>query len=314
MLGALLLWFTLERVSVEALAAVLATSTLWYLAPFLVALAAFCWLKAARWSIFLEHTLPVGPRKLISGVVIGYAGTTLMPMQLGELVRAYVTSRTTGMPIGAVLGSILLERLVDIMVLALIVAIVLLTGTSLDSSLGRVSAWLFGLAVLALFSLAFLVIRQKESTAAQYFIGARLPRRFQVTLREQWSAIKMGVSSIANTRSYARIVVFSIAQWLCMLACVWFSLQAVGLSLPIAASLSVLAATLLGMSLPAGPGYIGTIQVAYLVALAPFGASPESAIAASIIYHVLLCAPLLTAGILWLGALDISWHDLRHAH
>ena len=48
----------------------------------------------------------------------------------------------------------------------------------------------------------------------------------------------------------------------------------------------VLAATTFGVTLPAAPGFLGTVQAAYVLALAPYGVSRSDAFAASAFFHV----------------------------
>lgn len=310
-LGAAFLWISLARVNLgELMTAVRAADPSWIL-PFIASLAGFCWFKAARWSVLLAPVVVSTASRLVAPVVVGYAGTTLMPMQMGEIVRAYMVSKTHGIRMAAALGSIVLERLLDVLVLLAIVAIVLKSGAELDSSLGRASIWLFALSLFALAILAFLVLLPRAARTAWQWLAPAVPGQVHRFLLDQLEAIASGTAAIGRPGTYVRIFVASALQWACMLGCAWMSLQAVGLHLPVTAAMAVLATTLLAMSLPAGPGYIGSIQVAFLVALAPFGVSPGLAVAASLFYHALLCGPLLLAGTLYLAAAGISWRDLR---
>jgi uncharacterized protein (TIRG00374 family) len=310
-LGAAFLWISLARVDAgELIAAIRAADPSWIL-PFIASLAAFCWFKAARWSVLLAPIVRSSAKRLVSAVVVGYAGTTLMPMQMGELIRAYMLSKTHRIRMGAALGSIVLERLLDVLVLLVIVAGILHSGARLDSSLGRASLWLLALSLLALAGLTFLVLRPRTARAAWQRLAPAVPRQIHKFLLDQLAVIASGTAAIGRPGIYARILILSVLQWACMLACAWMSLHAVGLQVPVTAAMAVLATTMLAMSLPAGPGYIGTIQFAFLVALAPFGISPDLAVAASLFYHALLCGPLLLAGTLYLAAAGIRWRELR---
>jgi uncharacterized membrane protein YbhN (UPF0104 family) len=57
------------------------------------------------------------------------------------------------------------------------------------------------------------------------------------------------------------------------------------------------------MSLPSGPGYVGSIQLAFTLGLAPFGVAAGTAIATSLFYHVLVCGSLIVAGLIALHRL-----------
>jgi hypothetical protein len=313
-LAAVFLWLALRKLDVGATVATLAEINPLGMPPFLLALAAFCWFKAARWSTLLAPVVPATTRQLLAPIVVGYAGTTLMPMQMGELVRAYVASRTVGIRIAAALASIVLERLLDVLVLLAILGAVLSTGARLDTALGRVGLWLLGLSALGIAFMGILVFRPQPIHALLDRLGRRLPGRVSHFLREQFTAVASGFAALRRPAAYARIVAASALQWSCMLACVSISLWAVGLELAVPAAMAVLATTLLGMSLPAGPGYVGTIQVAFLVALKPFGVDSETAIAASLFYHALLCIPLLIWGAGYAASLGLTWRELRPTH
>jgi hypothetical protein len=64
------------------------------------------------------------------------------------------------------------------------------------------------------------------------------------------------------------------------------------------------------MSLPSGPGYVGSIQLAFTLGLAPFGVAAGPAIAASVFYHVLVCGSLIVAGLIALHRLGGTLRSL----
>lgn len=310
-LSAVFLWLAFRHVAIEDLRAALETVDMRWAWLFIFALAAFCWFKAVRWSVLLESVGNTSPRQLVAPVIVGYAATTLMPMQMGELVRAYVASKVLGIRVAAALGSIALERLLDILVLLAIVTILLIAGAHPNASFGRAAAWLLAPTVLAFAIIAFLVLMPHKARSILRQLCQLLPGKSRQSLYYQLEAALSGVAAIGRPAAYLRIVLTSVLQWSFMLACVWISLRAVGLHLPITATLAVLAATLLGMSLPSGPGYVGTIQVAFVIALEPFGTSHAIAMAASFFFHLLLCGILLFSGGSCLLLLGIKWRELR---
>jgi len=106
------------------------------------------------------------------------------------------------------------------------------------------------------------------------------------------------------------LAVSSLAQWGLMAGCIAASCVALDLHVPFAAAVSVLGLTIIGMSLPSGPGYLGSIQLAFALGLAPFHVEASAAIAASVFYHVLVCGSLILAGIASLYRLGGSFSTL----
>ena len=86
-------------------------------------------------------------------------------------------------------------------------------------------------------------------------------------------------------------------QWVAVLGCVVFSLRAVDVPVTIAGSVSVLLLNVIGLTLPAAPGHVGTVQLAFIAGLAPFGVAHEDAFAASVIYNLLMVVPTVLLGI-----------------
>lgn len=98
-----------------------------------------------------------------------------------------------------------------------------------------------------------------------------------------------------------------------MAGCIGASCAALGLDVPFAAAASVLGLTIIGMSLPSGPGYVGSIQLAFTLGLAPFHVAAGPAIAASVFYHVLVCGSLILAGLVVLYRLGGTLRTLVSA-
>jgi uncharacterized membrane protein YbhN (UPF0104 family) len=59
----------------------------------------------------------------------------------------------------------------------------------------------------------------------------------------------------------------------------------------------VLLLNVIGLTLPAAPGHVGTLQLAFIAGLAPFGVEAEEAFAASVIYNVLMVVPTVILGL-----------------
>jgi hypothetical protein len=55
-----------------------------------------------------------------------------------------------------------------------------------------------------------------------------------------------------------------------------------------------------GITLPSSPGYFGNIQLAYVLALKPFGIDAGSAIAASLFFHALAYPAVVIVGLIYL--------------
>ena len=107
---------------------------------------------------------------------------------------------------------------------------------------------------------------------------------------------RVGLGAIGTPRLLFPIFGLSLLQWLVFLGCVAFSLRAVDVPVTLASAVSVLLLNVIGLTLPAAPGHVGTVQIAFVVSLAPFGVTQEQAFAASVVYNFLIVVPTVILG------------------
>ena len=96
---------------------------------------------------------------------------------------------------------------------------------------------------------------------------------------------------------FVPVVVLSIAQWLLITACIYLSVRAVGIDQGPLVALIVLPLTVIGLTLPTAPAYIGTLQACFLVALHPLGVPQATALAASFVYAGVVAVPTSLAAV-----------------
>jgi len=80
------------------------------------------------------------------------------------------------------------------------------------------------------------------------------------------------------------------------------SMMAIGVTIGPAVTVIVLTATVVAVTLPNAPGYIGALQAAFVFALLPFGISTESAFAGSVFFLVGNWTPVTIVGGLFMLA------------
>ena len=313
LVSAFFLWLALRNVDAARTLSALAGAKYAWAIPLLLCLAGFCLAKAWRWALLLGVAVSRGMPGLTRAILVGYAGTSLLPLQLGELVRAWAATRALNLPAAPVLVSIALERVLDLLAVLVVLSSVLVVGGPLPEGLLR-AGWLFAAGAAAL--LAFLVLyvtRTTQVIALTARVTAFLPPKLHEKLLEQLRKGAEGAHALRRPALWVWLGLSSLAQWGFMAACIWTSGAALGLEMPFAAAASVLGLTIVGMSLPSGPGYVGSIQLAFTLGLAPFGIGADEAVATSVFYHVLVCGSLIAAGVAALYRLGGSFRTLEQA-
>lgn len=294
--GAVLLWLATRAVDIDALAATLRRARPAWIAPFLILLVSFYYLKALRWGVLMAPIASVPKRLLFRAVIIGYASNALLPAQLGDVVRAIVTSREMGLKLAPIVTTLLVERALDLLVVvALLAAAAMLLPNVPDTleTAALVVSLVCGIALVVLFAYGrhtdrWLKLLEQPLSWLPASVGDRV--------RSQAQAGADGARALANAGPFLHVVALSFAKWLLVAGCNLISIVALGIEVPVAAGVLVLACTVLALLLPSAPGYVGAIQIAYVLALKPFGVSASDAVAASLFFHVFAYGFVVLAG------------------
>lgn len=310
-LSALFLYLAVRDLDGRELLESLAAANPVWAVPFVLSLGVFCWLKSIRWARLLRPVAACTGSQLLSPVIIGYMGTGLMPMQLGELARAYVAALKIRARVAPVLASLFVERLLDAFVLFVILGLIGLTRGELEPAY-RVAALLsLGVAAATLVVSWIYAVHTERVVSMVESAAASLPGRWRHFLVDHLRAGAAGMHVLRRPSELLGLMSISLLQWVFMCGCVWISLAAIGHYMSVAPVLTVLATTVLAMMLPAGPGYVGALQLAFVIALTPFGIARSDALAASVFYLAAIWIPLVGGGLVLLHRMGMGFKDLR---
>ncbi|MDH4260680.1 MAG: flippase-like domain-containing protein [Gammaproteobacteria bacterium] len=256
----------------------------------------YLYFKAYRWRYLIQPLTVASTADLLPAVFAGNAGNLIFP-HAGEIARAIVANRRLNVPTSALLASIAVERIFDFLMLLLIALVVLLPVGRMSPDMLLASYVIGALAVVILsVAVAFIMWTEGCLRIVQWMLtpfGARVREGILRQLRAGTS----GLISIARPELFVPILLLSLLQWLMVIACVAFSIAAVDVSVSIASATSVLVLNVIGLTLPAAPGHVGTVQLAFSVALVPFGVAHADAFAASVIYTFCMIATAIAFGL-----------------
>lgn len=297
---ALLLGYALWKVDLEALGEVLARADYRFVGPFLVILTVFFWIKAWRWAVILAPLGRYSARQVAPAMMIGFAANNVLPAHLGEIVRSLWFARRYQQRVSAVLVSQVLERILDVMAILLLYLLAVPWIESPPQAI-QLSVWLVSGVATAM----AVVIYAMRASPQRVFrcwrtLSGKLPASIQSRGEAFLSDVLRALSSVGSPARLALLIANSLLQWSLMGVCVWMSMAAVGVTVGPAITIIVLTATVVAVTLPNAPGYVGALQAAFVFALQPFGVSSESAFAASVFYLACNWIPVTSVGALFL--------------
>ncbi len=248
-------------------------------------------LRAVRWRVLLSPVAAVPFPTTLASLLVGYLANNVLPARLGEVVRSHDLGTRTGLSRPMILGTIVIERVVDTMVVVSIAAAAILVL----SVRGIVaSAVLVGFALTSLLVVIVVVgiyaHRLPGADRVRAFLG-RWPRVRHVLVR-----LRDGLAVASNVRPMAIAVVLSIGSWTCTVLAFAAAAQAVGVEPTIGQAALLAAGTNLATAIPAGPGYVGTFELATVTIAASVGIDKEPALAFAILVHVATLAVTSVGG------------------
>ena len=296
-LGALAFW----RIDPNRLLACLGDVRPALLPLILLSLASLYALRALRWAWLLRPLRRLSVREVLPALMVGGLGDQCLPAHLGEILRVWAIHHEHRLSVAAVVSTIVLERLLDVLSIFALFAAVLpfLPAFPEIRILGGIAVGLggFGMAVLLILCAASAWSGRWQLTLQ----GALrlLPCRVRARATDALHAALAGLAVLRSPRKLAVLLGLSLLQWIANSLVLYFtaaSLSPAGSGLPVEAALLLTVAVVLGGLLPTAPGYLGTMQFCFVVALSPFGIPQERAIVASLYAIVVGSFPVVMVG------------------
>ena len=255
-------------------------------------------IRARRWLLLLRPIAPVG---MVRAFAMNAAGSLLnyvLPIRSGDAARTWWLWRRHRVPAGSALATIVIDKACDLTAVAIVLAgleVVALTG-AVNAPRGLAGAALLALALLgAVLGTALLGPRIARSAFARRVLPARIASglsgqafAFRAGARGLWTP---GLAARLATLTAVAIVIDSFAFTLLF--------AAVGVDVPVLKAMAAYPALLLSFAIPAGPGYLGNLEVAGSLVLAGgLGLASSVAAGAIVLYHGITAANALALGLL----------------
>lgn len=314
LISAVFLFLAFRKTDFRELYAHLAAANYWYLLPASVLTIASLWIRAVRWGLLLHPLKPIGAGTLFSATSIGFMCNNLLPMRLGELIRAFVIGRSAGVRASAAFATIIVERLFDLFAMIGVFGVLLIFAPfhSRDFKIGVLVAFCAGLAALGGLLVFYLWPGPFERIAERV-----LPGKVRVRVLHLLRSFAGGLEIFRDPRRLLGVGGLTILMWFCITVVIEICfasarLEEGGFVLPGSASLLVLVVIAIGVMVPSGPGFVGTMQAAAVFGLGLVGYHDrDRALSFSILYHATQWFPVVLVGLIYLVKENLSFAQVR---
>ena len=310
LISTLFIYLTFRGVEFETILEGLKGVRYRFLIPALSFLLSISFLRSLRWGIVLSPLGRIGQKKLFPITCIGYMAIIVIPMRIGELLRPYLLSTSSRIPMSSALGTIIVERALDILTILGILFFVFFISTS-PGWLLKTGYSLLPIFLLLVLFLCLLYFRMEFTLRLLNPVLKRFPEKLSKKIEELIRNLVDGFSIISNPIRLIYALLLSVFIWVSSALAIYSLYLFQNLQLPFVSSFVVLIITIIGISLPAAPGMVGNFQYASIVALSFFNVEKTDAFIFSMTYYLLGIGLTILLGLIFLPLVDISIKDIR---
>lgn len=296
--GLALLWLWMRTVSLPEVLAHARVQSWWAVALMVTLFLLTSVIRARRWLLLLRPLAPVG---MVRAFAMNAAGSLLnyvLPIRSGDAARAWWLWRRHRIPAGSALATIVIDKACDLTAVAVVLVgleVFALTG-AVHAPRGLLGAVALAIALLAaVLGTALLGPRIARSSLARRL----LPARFAAGLAGQAFAFRAGARGLWTPGLAARLAGLTALALVIDSFSFTLLFAAVGIEVPTIKAMAAYPALLLSFAIPAGPGYLGNLEVAgSLVLGGGLGLAGGVAAGAIVLYHAITAANALVLGLL----------------
>jgi glycosyltransferase 2 family protein len=258
--------------------------------------------RAIRWRALFSPNTHVPLRYYFTIMMIGYLGNNVLPARAGDVIRAVLFAKRTGVGVSSTAATLVVERVVDACSLLAVVGIVSFI-VPLPSALHEGARIASVACIVMLAILVWAAFRGRAQTPLSDGDSSTIVKRIVTRFAE-------GLHALRNARSMTTVLALTGTIWLIETVTVYFVMRAAGISAPPLAALFLLVVVSLGLLIPAGPASIGSYELFVVLALSAFAVEKTRALGVGIVLHSLVFLIATTTGLICLWIESIPFRTL----
>ncbi len=287
-ISVVLLWFLFRNINITELLEALKDANYWWLIPNAVLIVLTMYQRAYRWNDMIAPVKKVAFSKLLAATCIGFMANNVLPLRLGEFVRAYsLAAQDNDIPKSASLANIFVERLVfDLIALLLIFGVVLyISPLQLDQSMKFGLIITIATALLGIAAMLTLALKADQTSRLLRRYLFFLPERIKDFIESVILKFSRGLEFLTDLKSVAWVSLQTMVIWILMGLSNYFVFLAFGFDVNLDASFVVLVVVSVSILVPSSPGFVGVYHAGAVLALMQYGISQEAALSCAIVLH-----------------------------
>jgi len=253
--------------------------------------------RALRWKVLLRHIGKFKVPELAPVIVAGYAVNNVLPVRIGEIVRAAIAGKIFRISIPSAFASVFVERVFDGLTIAMILSATLFFYPFRENM--QTLAWGASLFFALLFLFALAAAFSPKPLEFVRFLRSKAPN-FSMPLFNFAEKFLKGAASLDSWHKIIATFFLSMCVWAAELLVYLLVVRAFGVEIPFVGCIVMLCAANLGMLAAPTPAGLGVFQGAIVFALESFNVPYEQRMAVAVILHASQIVPTTITGFIWL--------------
>jgi len=315
-ISAVLLGVLFYKINFGELWSALRQANYWWLVPNIFFVMFAMYQRAYRWKFMIAPVKRVAFPKLLAATCIGFMANNVLPLRLGEFVRAYsLAYQDRDVTKSASLANIFVERMVfDLVTLLLIFGVVLsVSNIHIDDAIRTGTTIAVVIALIGIVFMFLLAIRPGKAGNIIVRYLFFLPDSVKESVKELVVKFARGLEFITDLRMVVNVSVQTVVLWLFMGFSNWFVLQAFGFQLPLSASYVLLVFVSISILIPSSPGFFGVYHGGVVMTLSLYGYKIDDprVLSFALVLHAAQFIPITLMGFYYLRKEHLSLKKLE---
>lgn len=261
-------------------------------------------IRALSWRLIVKPIVHISFWQSFHITNIGFLSNFLLPLRLGEVIRAFLLSKITGISKSVALSTVIVNRIVEVLVL---VVFFLIGSNSISFLPNEIKQIIF---IIGIFFILFFSIFVFQKKLVSFGKKLKLDFFLPDSVKKYTKNILLGAKSLNNPKNFFLLLILSAMIWIIHVVSYFFVSNELGLSLGISELFLLVSFSSLSAMVPSSPGFVGTFQASFIAIFLALGLNPEIGLSMSVIVHAGAYISTILIGVFSSVKLDISIIEL----
>ena len=282
----------------------------WYLLAAVALQLGAVWFRALRWKWLLAPIKDISTKILFDATMIGYFGNNVLPLRMGELLRAYVVSNNSSISTSKVIGTLIVDRILDFLAVMILAIFFLFFSNLID-----IPRWIVIFSIILILGL-FITILIIGNKNPDWELIRQRKKVFQSKVGSKIyniiTNLISGLSVLNKAPKKIGIYGFIVLLWTMYYISFLLIIKGVNLELSIMNAGVLYVLLTLSISIPAAPGYIGTYHAACVAVLTNiYSISLNTSQTFAVLSHAVIFVPFVTIGAIFFVKNSMKFSKLK---